>query len=508
MPKKATTLPLALPFRDRNTPAIRWLYAAVRSQILAGQLRPGARLPATRDLARQYGLSRGTILNAFEQLKSEGYLRGRTGSGTYVSKVLPEELLQVEKKAGDRAIEPPRSKQRLSGFAKRLQPLPPYEPSLPRAFRANRPALDLFPLQLWSQIAGRRLRRDGTSLLTGCHAFGYLPLRRAIADYLRSSRGANCTVDQIVIVSGVQEALDLVSRLFLEPGDRVCMEDPGYIGAAQVFTALGAKVVPVRVDDQGMLTPRVSGARLAYVTPAHQFPLGTTMSIARRQELLDWSRRTGAMLFEDDYDSEYRYRGRPIPVLQGLDRAGMVFLCGSFSKVLFPSLRLGYLLIPTDFIDYFAGAKSLTNRHAPLLEQAVLCEFMSEGHFGRHLRRMREVYAERLHVLVSCARKTLHGLLEVSDIEAGLQTVGWLRCGIDAQTAARAAAERNVEVTSLTEYSRGCRKEPGLQLGFAAVDTGEIRRGVRELALALEMAAAAPIRDAQAMPGNKRSIRN
>jgi GntR family transcriptional regulator/MocR family aminotransferase len=332
------------------------------------------------------------------------------------------------------------------------------------------------------------LRRATTNLLTGCAPLGYRPLRQAIAEYLNTARGVKCVPGQVAIVSGVQEALDLVARLFLDPGDRVCMEDPGYSGAAMVFEAFGAKVSTVASDKEGVRIKRLPsrGARLVYVTPGHQFPLGTTMSLPRRLQLLEWAQKSGALIFEDDYDSEYRYSGRPVPALQGLDRSSLVLYAGSFSKVLLPSLRLGYLVIPSDLVNYFEAAKSITSRHAPLLEQVVLCDFITEGHFGRHLRRMREVYAERLSVLLESARQRLTGLLEISDVEAGLQTVGWLRCGLDSESVAMAAAKRDVDVTPLSRYSRGRAGPEGLQLGFAAVDTREIRRGVHDLAIAFE----------------------
>ena len=315
-------------------------------------------------------------------------------------------------------------------------------------------------------------------------------MRAAIADYLRTSRGVRCNVEQVVIVSGVQEALDLTVRLFLNPGDRLCMENPGYVGASCVFEAIGAKVVPAPVDDEGIVLDNrsVRGARLIYVTPGHQFPLGITMSLARRLHLLELAQKSDALIFEDDYDSEYRYSGRPVPALQGLDRAGRVLYAGTFSKTLFPSIRLGYMVVPTDLISVFQSAKAVTNRHAPVLDQAVLCDFISEGHLGRHLRRMREVYSERLSVFLENARQKLDGLLEVSNIEAGLQTVGWLDGGIEEEAVAKAAAARQVEVIPLSWYDRGQPKRKGLQLGFAACTPNEIRRGVRELAIALENA--------------------
>jgi GntR family transcriptional regulator/MocR family aminotransferase len=317
---------------------------------------------------------------------------------------------------------------------------------------------------------------------------GYGPLREAIAEYLNTSRGARCSADQIAVVSGVQSALDLAARILLNPGDRVCMENPGYPGAAMVFESLGARISPVSVDAEGMQLPARSlhGTRLVYVTPGHQFPLGVTMSLRRRLALLEWSRDAGAFIFEDDYDSEYRYSGRPIPALQGLEPHAPVLLAGSFSKVLFPSLRLGYIVVPPQLVPAFEAALSITNRHAPLLDQVVLCEFITEGHFGRHLRRMRAIYAERWSQLMEAAHEKLNGLLEISNIEAGLQTVGWLRGNADSEAVTKAAAKAGVEVIPLTLYHRGLASRKGLQLGFAAINGHEIRRGVRDLAAVLK----------------------
>jgi GntR family transcriptional regulator/MocR family aminotransferase len=479
---------LLLPPREAGTSAFRWLYAALRADILAGRLRPGSRLPATRDLAAQYSLSRGTVVSAFEELKSEGYLHGSAGSGTYVSTVLPEHLLQVASEAAQKTSARKPRPRRLSDYGVRVRAFSNLESRPTRAFRANLPALDLFPTKIWTRLAERRLRRLSMPQLLGCDTMGYLPLRTAVADYLNRSRGTQCEPEQVMIVSGTQEALDLAGRLILNPGDQVCVEEPGYPGAAMAFEALGAKICPVPVDSEGMELPgpRARKAKLVYVTPGHQFPACTTMSLARRLQLLEWARRSCAFIFEDDYDSEFRYVGRPIPALQGLDRQGSVIFSGSFSKVLFPSLRLGYLVLPPDLVEQFAAAKSILNRHAPPFEQTVLCDFIVEGHFGRHLRRMREVYAERLSALMESAGRRLEGLLELSTVEAGLQTVGWLPPGIDSEEARQAAEVRKVEVTPLRVYTRGPVQREGLQMGFAAVNPQEIRRGVHQLALALE----------------------
>ncbi|MGO9650530.1 MAG: PLP-dependent aminotransferase family protein [Terriglobales bacterium] len=501
MAKKLSTLPLSLRGPKPGTPLYRWLYEELRTGILAGQLRPGMRLPATRDLAVQYGLSRPTVVTAFEQLRSEGYVEGRVGSGTYVSQTLPDELLQAPRAgAGVRAL---RRRIVLSAYARRLQKSPREVSrdvlrgrrladgkSATRAFRAGQPALDAFPADLWAQVATRRLRRVSTNLLAGGEALGYRPLRDAVAEYLNTARGVNCSAEQVLIISGVQEALDRAAHLLLDPGDPVWMEEPGYPRAASSFSAVGAKICPVPVDAEGLDLAsgqrRWPRPRLVYVTPAHQFPLGVTMSLRRRLSLLEWARQSGTVIFEDDYDSEYRYSGRPVPALQGLDRAGVVIYAGSFTDALFPALRLGYLVAPPDMVDIFGAAGSVSTHHPPLIDQAILCDFIVEGHFARHVRRMRELYAERLGVLVDAARQKLGGLLEISDVEAGLRTVGWLRRGISAEWVAKAAAERDVEVVPLGRYAYGRARPNGLVLGFAAVDGRELRRGVDELATVLE----------------------
>lgn len=493
MPRHAATFPLALSPRGPGTTAGRWLYAALRAAILDGQLGPGVRLPATRDLARQYQLSRGTVVSAYDQLKAEGYLRAVVGSGTVVNRVLPDDLLTVPAAVKGRARESgsrqPAKPHALSAFGHRVTLFPTSSEKI-RAFRANQPALDLVPTTLWAQVAGRRLRRATLQLLMGCPPMGYPPLQEAVAHYLTTSRGVVCSARQVAIVSGVQGALDLAVRLFVDPGDKVVIENPGYTGAARVFRAAGAALAPVHLDDEGLALDdaTLTGARLVYVTPAHQFPLGVSMSVARRLALLEWARATNALIFEDDYDSEFRYSGSPVPALQGLDRHGQVLFAGSFSKVLFPSLRLGYLVVPEALVHAVEAALSVTHRHPPVLEQAILADFMVDGHFGRHVRRMREVYAERLGVLIEQGRRHLDGLLEISEIEAGLQTVGWLPngSGLNARDVVASAARRQVQLTPLSEYWHGRAGRAGFQMGFAAVDPEEIRRGVRELARVLE----------------------
>jgi GntR family transcriptional regulator/MocR family aminotransferase len=484
MSKAGPIVDLALTNPDIGTALWQWLYQEIRAAILDGRLKRGMRLPATRDLARRYGVSRGTVVNAFEQLHAEGYLEGRVGAGTYVNARLPEDLLTATpppaKKAGLTRVAP-----RVSQYARRLVPAPSADVPPPRAFRPE-PALDEFPLNVWTQIAGRCMRRATRALLADTDSRGYRPLREAIADHLGSARGVVCTADQVVIVSGIQHGLDLTIRLLLDPGDQVCVEDPCHPIVAAMFKVLPARLIPVPVDGDGLDVKAAKRAcrhpRLIYVTPAHQFPLGATMTVARRLGLLEWARHTGAWVFEDDYDSEYRYSGRPIPALQGFERSGSVIFSGSFSKVLLPSLRLGYLVVPPELSDKFAAARFITDRHASVLDQATLCEFLAGGHFGRHIRRMRELYAERLTTLGDAVQHRLAGLVELSPTEAGIHTMAWLKPGFDANAVARAAAAKQVETVPIERFVLHTPRPEGLLLGFAPYTVRQIRDGVDRLA--------------------------
>jgi GntR family transcriptional regulator/MocR family aminotransferase len=489
MSKRISTLPHLLRPRAPGEPVSRWLVDALQASILDGRLRPGARLPATRDLAREYGVARGTVVAVFEELTAQGYLRSAVGSGTYVHDTLPADLSPGSLPAAISSGARPRAAAaRRSAFARRARSFGASSPGPARAFRTDLPALDLFPTTLWAQVAGRRLRRLTAHDLRGCESLGYPPLRAAVADYLRTARGVRCDAAQIAIVSGAQEALDLVARLLLSRGGRVCMEDPGYIGATRVFEAWGARITGVPVDAEGMRvpSPRTTAAEIAYVTPAHQFPLGVAMSLPRRLALLDWARTARAWIFEDDYDSEFRFSGRPLPALQGLDTHGVVIFSEASAKS--SSLRCVSATSccrPAWSTHSLPGSRSsrVTRRCS---RRRCSPTFLRDGHFGRHIRRMREIYAERWTTLRDSARSELAGALDVSPIEAGLQTPAFLAAGVDDLAAARAAADRGVETTPLSRYARRPLARGGLQLGFAPVEPSEIRRGVRELARALE----------------------
>lgn len=488
MKKKRYAFDLVLPPRVSGTPSYHWLRDSLRSEILRGGLRPGQRIPATRDFARQYGLSRGTILTAIDDLKSEGYLYGLRGSGTFISKALPERFLPPVKPSSDASGLQGGIPVRLSHYGQRLKPFQHFYDVSSRAFRTNLPALDLFPVTLWSQVASRRLHKVTSRQLLGCDAAGYEPLRNAITHYLQNSRGVRCHPSQVVIVSGIQEALDLVARLLLNAGDRVLIEDPGYQVAYRTFSAIGAKLIPMSIDSKGA-APRKKdfcNTRLIYVTPGHQFPTGVTMPFTRRVDLLHHARLEGAYIFEDDHDSEYRYSGSPLPAMQGLDRHGVVIFGGSFNKVLFPSLRMGYMVLPPQLVDVFTCAKALVTRHHSVTDQAILCDFIELGHFGRHLRRTRKVYAERLGALTYYAERHLSEFVELSEIEAGLQTVGWLMQGTCAETVTLAAAKRNVDVVPLSRYLHKLTMREGLQIGFAAINEAAIEFGTKALADAIK----------------------
>lgn len=515
MSKRASPVSLVQLGLDHRSgvPLHRQVYDQLREAVLSRRLSPGARLPSTRTLARELGASRNTVMIAFEQLLAEGYIEGKTGSGTFVTRILPEDMLYAHGAAAPRlcVVEERRSISR-RGEALRRNPFlcclyktdtePPQpgarrgdpsasqEDNLPRPFRVGWPAIDEFPAHVWGRLASRVWREPPRSLLVYGDPAGYRPLREAIATYLREARGVRCEAGQVIIVGGCQQALDLAARVLLDPGDAVWIEDPGYLGARSALLGAGATLIPVPVDREGLDVAagvaRRASARAAYVTPSHQYPLGVTMSLARRLALLSWAARSGAWVLEDDYDSEYRYTGRPLAAIQGLDGGARVVYLGSFSKVLFPSLRLGYLVAPPDLVDAFTAARSVSGRHSPVADQAILARFMTEGHFARHIRRTRHLYAERRAMLLEAARRELAGLLEIEPGEAGLHVPGWLPKGVDDRAAAETAAARGVEVFPLSACALKPLARGGLLLGFAALNGPEICEGVRRLATALE----------------------
>lgn len=470
------------------------LYGTLRDAILEQRLRPGIKMPSTRDLCDQLSISRNTVLEAFARLRAEGYVEARVGSGTYVTQDLPDSLLSA------RSVSAPAPEPCIDGMISargnlivESEPVPTRRWNRLLPFYPGIPSFDLLPLRVWRRLIDRHLTAAAAS-----HLFHYgrsegLPqLREAIAAYLVASRGVKCTPDQVIVVAGSQQAVDLTARVLLDPGDAVWMEDPGWQAARSAFLAAGATMVPVPIDDDGLdleaAQRRHAQARLAHVTPSHQFPLGPTMGLVRRLQLLDWAASSGTWILEDDYDSEFRYAGRPLPALQGLDNAGRVIYTGTFSKVLFPALRLGYLVVPEPLVDAFRAAHALSDRHNPSIDQAVLADFLAEGHFNRHLRRIRAAYGERQQLMVEQLHMRLPDILEVSPDPAGMHLVTWLPPGVDDVAMAEASAAAGVSAPPLSYYSIEAPKRGALMLGYTGATRPRIKFGIQQLETALRSA--------------------
>lgn len=481
-----------------DEPLYRQIYETIRRSILSGEFHSGRQLPASRLLAKQLGVSRMTVINAYDQLLAEGYLESRAGAGTFVAERLPEEFLQTASaysQDGEDGGRQPRnlklSEYGKNAFQKRSMILSSNQATPVVPFQYGLAAIDEFPFGVWAKLMNKclyKLKRDEFGY--GDPA-GFYPLREAIAAYLKSFRAVKCAPEQIVITGGAQHAFDLIGRIFLEQKREVWIENPCYTGAKQVFQSFGAKLVPVPVDKNGFnLTAAIkqsSKARLAYVTPSHQFPLGVTMSLARRLKLLEWARKTGSWIVEDDYDSEFRYEGRPLASLQGLDRDRRVLYVGTFSKTIFSALRLGFLVVPPDLIEVFTAVRALNGSHSPLLDQAALAEFINEGHFVRHVRRMRKLYEARQEILISEARKHLTGKLKVEKSVSGMHVIGWLNDHLNDCAVAEKVAEFKVKAAPVSSFSlTKCERGGGLVLGYAALNETQIKKGVRQLAAAIE----------------------
>jgi GntR family transcriptional regulator / MocR family aminotransferase len=483
MPKTISSFELTLKGRPRHRSLTNWLYGELRSAILEGGLAAGARLPSSRDFARQYELSRGTVVSVVERLQAEGYVTSRVGFGTWVNRV------EAPRQARQATTTPAYIRRAVSTY-KRPQPwIDQAFVGAMRPFRIGVPAIHQFPSEVWGRLAANRARNFGSWLKEDADRRGYRPLREAVAEYLQTSRGVRCSAEQIVIVSGIQQALDMLARFLLKKGDRIWMEDPGYFGARIAFDNVEARIVAVPVDGEGLSVAAgikaSPAARGAYVTPAHQFPLGVTMSLERRLALLNWAAHTGAFVIEDDYDSEYRFEGPPVPALQSLDQHSSTIFIGSFSKTLFPALRLGYVVLPSQLIDPFLSFRYRTDFRNSSFDQAVLCDFIVNGHMARHLRRMRNLYAERLAILIKESRQHLYGLLEISNVRAGLYTIGYLKNEMTSRQAEKLAAAHNLEVLSVDRCTLRRPDPKALLLGFGGFDEYAIRQGIIRLAKAL-----------------------
>jgi GntR family transcriptional regulator / MocR family aminotransferase len=493
---------LSMPFNpagielDRRQGLSRQLYQALRLRVLDGRLASGTRLPASRDLATALAISRNSVVRAYDQLYAEGFIEGRVGDGTYVAQ-LPQSAPSAKKLSTKvstgfstglptalSTILPnlpvvSSSKVIHSGAAQRLEnnhlSLPPSGP--PKAFRVGVPAFDLFPFEVWAKLNAAFWRKPDLQQLCYGDPAGDARLRGLIAAYLRSSRGMQCSAEQIVITSGAQQGISLCAQLLVEPGDAVGIENPGYRAAGHAFAVAGARLHGVPVDAEGIdcaALAQVGNCRVAYVTPSHQYPTGVVMSLARRLELLAWAERNQGWIIEDDYDGEYRYSGAPLAPLAALDRQGRVLYVGTFGKVAFPALRLGYLVLPAGLVEAFARRRAVDVRHSEVSTQAVMAEFMATGHFQRHIRRMRRAALSRRNTLLAGWPENIAGVGSLPSVAAGLHMTVAVESLAREQQLIELAASVDVEVNGLSSYwLPGSFSSPdwraGLVLGFAAV---------------------------------------
>jgi GntR family transcriptional regulator / MocR family aminotransferase len=470
------------------------IYDAYRTAIVTGSLRPRQRIPSTRVLAAELGVSRFPVLNAYAQLLAEGYFESRVGAGTVVSSLLPEQLTS----SGPTSSGPTRNAPAKARFAppgsgarrvarhpnlRRFQRFPWFQRQ--GAFGVGQVAFDQFPLHIWSKLVARRCRNMKAESFQYGDRTGFRLLRETLASYLRTARSLHCEAAQVMIVAGSQQALEISARVLLEPGSSVWVEQPGYRLAQDAFVLNGCNLVPVPIDEEGLDVAagirRCPEARAALVTPSHQYPLGVTMSASRRFQLLEWAQAMGSWIIEDDYDSEYRYESLPIASLQGLDASARVIYVGTFSKVLFPALRLGYLVIPPDLIEAFLTVRWAMDLGPPSFYQEVLADFIGEGHFARHIRRMRVLYRERRSALVDSIREELGTMVEVLGGEAGMHLTVTLPNQIHDLEIAERAARENLWLWPLSPNYLGEATRSGFVLGFGGTEVAEIPGAVRKL---------------------------
>ena len=489
---------------DRRQGLTRQLYEALRQRVLDGRLVSGTRLPATRDLAAALSISRNSVVRAYDQLYAEGFIESRVGDGTYVAQLPMAKKLSTKVSTGlSTGLSPGLSTKwanlpedlddeviHSAGLARVKDhhlPQPPVGP--PRAFRVGVPAFDLFPFEVWAKLNGAFWRKPDLEQLCYGDPAGDGRLRGLIAAYLRSSRGMQCTAEQIVITSGAQQAISLCAQLLVEPGDGVAVENPGYRAAGHAFALAGGRLHGVPVDGEGMdcqVLGTLNDCRVAYVTPSHQYPLGVVMSLARRLELLAWAERSGGWIVEDDYDGEYRYSGAPLSPLAALDRNGRVLYVGTFGKVAFPALRLGYLVLPPGLVQAFTRRRAVDVRHSEVSTQAVMAEFMAAGHFQRHIRRMRRAALSRRNALLAGWPDGLPGVGSLPSVAAGLHMTVRVDSLAREQVLLAQAHAAGVEINGLSSYwlagaSPPADQRAGLVMGFAAVPEADIAQALARL---------------------------
>ncbi len=463
------------------------VYRAIRSAILDSTLRVGDRLPSTRTLAGDLSISRSTAEAAYAQLEDEGYLSRGVGSGSFVSAGPSTVAAKRKPLSGHPASLVPAFSKRGTQIAEMGGCVDAREV---RAFSAGMPALESFPADTWQKLLSRHAKQDAAGWMMYGDQQGLPALREAIAQYLSLSRGVNCDARQVIVLTSSQQALGLIAMMMLDAGDPVWMEDPGYRGAQTAFSSAGADIVPIPVDVNGLCVDialkRQPRARLAYVTPSHQYPLGMTLSLPRRLQLIEWAQQTNAWIVEDDYDSEFHYDSRPVSAIHGLDQHGRVLYVGTFSKVLFPGLRLAYLVVPRHMAAAFVTARSQADGHSSPLMQAVLADFMHDGHFMAHVRRMRDLYRARRDIFMEETQRHLAGRLQPQPTQGGLQTACLLADQrLSDKRLAGMAADAGIELPRLSRLYLGDEKRNGFVMGYSALTPSEIREGVKTLARVL-----------------------
>lgn len=476
-------MPFVIPLSKQGEPLSRQIYLWLRRAILEGALHADERLPSTRDLAEQLRVSRTVVLLAYDQLLAEGFVHGRHGSGTYVSSGLGSDRPSTPGKLAKLKLS--RFGAAASAAAAKVEPVRSPD-SLRYDFSYRRPPVERFPFETWQRILTRRSRNAPIRMLDYASPEGSIDLREAIASHLRRSRAVVCDASQVIIVNGSQQALDLASRVLLERGDHAVIEDPHYLGARDTFGAAGAILHAVPVDEEGLDPAQLpKRARLAFVTPSHQFPTGTILPVSRRLALLDWAKRTGAVIIEDDYDGEFRYEGRPVESMQGLDAEGRVIYVGTFSRTIFPALRIGYLIAPQGLVPVLTAAKRLSDRHTATLEQETLAEFITSGAYERHLRRSRRVNSLRRQALLEAIDKCLGDRVEITGDESGAHVVLWPRKRVSEEEIIASAGTHGVGIYGISRYFLKRPRRAGWMLGYARMKEEDIREGIRRLASVL-----------------------
>ena len=468
---------------DASEPIYHQVAAQLREAIRSGRIAEGARLPSSRVFASDLGVSRNTILHVFDILRAEGLLQARVGAGTVVALA---SFTSVEPVSDVPAILPGgiAPVRRLSARGRGVVASATGEfAERPTAFMPDLPDLRKFPIRTWMRLLNETSGRLTGAILADTTNAGYEPLRRAIAETLNASRGMRCSFHQVIVTTGTQQSLDLICRLLLDPGDVVWMEEPGFGGARAVIGANGGRIEPVPVDDDGLRVEAAGGAdpRLILTSPSRHYPLGPTLTLARRHALINRARSAGAWIVEDDYDQEFRYAGIALPAIHGLDREGRTIYLGTFSKTLLPSFRLGYLVVPKGFETAFATARAIVDRHASLIEQMVLSEFMMRGLFAAHVRRMRKLYRSRQTQVLEGLAAIFGVHPSVGPTETGMHLALRLQEGVDDRALARTAAERGLVLRPLSPYYAGADSCPGLLVGFSAFDETEIAKGLARL---------------------------